>query len=115
MKSEFADDKAATSFITGVLLYGVKLESRYDKLSEYRVMKAMVLAIPPDARSAVRLIECDSKAQCDYSIYLRYRSLQFLDTILTSASSAAIEVEGGYNGITVMFGNEHLRSADAWW
>src|SRR6266705_3363648 len=64
------DEKVATTSIKLLTVAGVKIESRYQKAREFKLMRDMVLSLPLP-QGAVQSIFCDSKAGSCFSVVVR--------------------------------------------
>jgi hypothetical protein len=90
-------EKVATTAVKNVELDGVALCSRYDKAAEYEAMIAMVEMVPPDLRTKIMTIFCDSKAEACYSVELHPCSRRDAEIIAHALGVGA----KGHNGIYV--------------
>jgi hypothetical protein len=92
-------DKVATTALRGLTVGGVEISSRYFQAEEFEVMRAMILALPPQLRDLVTSIFCDSKATHSYSVMVRRWSAAA--AIGKWLDAAAASITGGHNGIDV--------------
>lgn len=81
---------------------GVILKSRYKKLHELDIMAKVVDAVP-DAAGYIKSIWCDSKGCCFWEVFYNSKCPKHLMKHLSEQiSNAFIEIDNGYNGLTVL-------------
>jgi hypothetical protein len=95
------DEKVATTLFKSLTVYGVKLNSRYEKANELELMRAFVLDLPAPLRLSVALIFCDSKCTNNFSVVLRDWSVESAKLIGRTIEASALARNGGHNGISV--------------
>ena len=82
----------------GKLIYrGVLIDSRWDVLSEYHSLRAIVDQLPDLMRLRIESIWCDSKCTNNYIITVK--SQHFVEVLPDAIEAAVIAVRRGHNGI----------------
>lgn len=109
------DEKRPQCSPEKVLCHDVVLQSRYEKLHEYRVMAAMINDLSPILREQVTSVLCDSKAGAFYTVELKSSEDTLVNMIATSVEATAKRTVGGYNGITLQCREAIIRELDPDW
>jgi hypothetical protein len=108
-------DKVATTSLSGLVVCGVMLASRYSKADELEAMRTMVLELPAQLRAEVTEVWCDSKATHCYTVTVRRWDVAKANAKRMDAAAAV--VQGGHNGIEVRLvvgGDQHLTVDPDW-
>lgn len=90
----FNPEKAADTPARFMIVFGVRLESRYGFSREYRTMIRMVYDLSQSARYRIKSIFCDSSATHSYMV----EGIPNRDDLLSLEKTAVLE-DGGHNGI----------------
>lgn len=103
MNFVFDKDKVPDTPISSMTLFGVEVQSRYQKHDEYAVLVRLVSALPISLRNCISKIECDSKATWVLTVTMRLGLDHAVHTVPIGAVLDAMMVEliGGHNGINV--------------
>jgi hypothetical protein len=97
-----SDEKVSDTSINGAAFLGVTITSRYGKASEVELMRAMVLALPPDERALVKEIFCDSQFGDSFTITLRRPvRRRRARRIGGRVEAMCFAIQGGHNGVDV--------------
>lgn len=78
---------------------GVIIDSRWDVLSEYRLMRAVVDTLPDLMRVRIESIWCDSDCTANYIVTVKPG--RFARDLPYAVEETVIAVGGGHNGIMV--------------
>jgi hypothetical protein len=82
----------------GAIAYkGVVIDSRWDVLSEYRQMRAIVDRLPDLMRVRIESIWCDSNCTANYVFTVK--PSRFIRDLPLAIENAVIAIGGGHNGI----------------
>jgi hypothetical protein len=94
-------EKVATTSMKSITVDGVHIKSRYQKAHEFELMRSLILDLPACFRNSVTSIFCDSKAECVFELVLRDWDPYCAEIIGNAVAAAAMDRNGGYNGIYV--------------
>jgi hypothetical protein len=93
-------DKRRDCPFNAVIVSGVRIESRYGKQHELRLMAHVIDPLSPQHRSCIRRMLCDSKCGCAYSVTVQGWNGQ-ISAAIDALENGIVELNDGHNGIRV--------------
>jgi|TARA_Y100000310_G_scaffold92194_1_gene89798 hypothetical protein len=99
-----------------IVVDGVIIVSRYNRIDEYRLMSQAVMEMPKLARRWIVEVFCDTKASAVYSLEMREGvPVDVAQKIGNLFAATVAREDHGYNGIYVNCGRDHICDFPADW